>query len=121
MLLVNNIKYFRSKKIIFENINFSASPGKIIFIKGNNGAGKTTLLKNLVNILKPDEGEIFWKGKNINKNIFNFYKSTTYIMDKPSTTLDMTVIENINYWKNSPLWTPRKIKKATTNWYKYLG
>ena len=100
MLLVNNIKYFRSKKIIFENINFSASPGKIIFIKGNNGAGKTTLLKSLVNILKPDEGEIFWKGKNINKNIFNFYKSTTYIMDKPSTTLDMTVIENINYWKN---------------------
>ena len=33
MLLVNDIKFSRSEKIIYENINFSASPGKIIFIK----------------------------------------------------------------------------------------
>ena len=99
MLLVNNIKFLRSKKIIYENINFSASPGKIIFVKGSNGSGKTTLLKTLVNIIQPDIGEIFWKGKNINKNIFNFYKAISYIMDKPTSTFDMTLIENINYWK----------------------
>lgn len=30
------------------------------------------------------------------------------------------VLANINYWKNSPLWTKNKIKKATKDWFKYL-
>jgi len=103
MLLVNNLKFKRSEKIIFENINIAAAPGKIVFIKGNNGSGKTTLLKTLVNILKPNEGDIFWMGKKIKNNIFNFYSETTLIMDKPTSSLEMTVIENINFWKQITL------------------
>ena len=107
MLLVNNLRFERSGKVIFENINISASPGKIVFVKGNNGTGKTTLLKTLVNILEPNEGDIFWMGKKIKKNIFNFYQDTTLIMDKPTSSLSMTVIENINFWKKI---TSSKIK-----------
>ena len=107
MLLVNNLKFERYGKVIFENINITASPGKIIFIKGNNGTGKTTLLKTLVNILEPNEGDIFWMGKKIKNNIFNFYQETTFIMDKPTSSLAMTVIENINFWKKI---TSSKIK-----------
>ena len=103
MLLVNNLKFQRSGKIIFENIHIAASPGKIVFIKGNNGTGKTTLLKTLVNILEPSEGDIFWMGKKIKNNIFNFYSETTLIMDKPTSSLEMTVIENINFWKQITL------------------
>jgi heme exporter protein A len=99
MLLVNNLRFERSGKVIFENINISASPGKIVFIKGDNGTGKTTLLKTLVNILRSNEGDIFWMGKKIKNNIFNFYQETTFIMDQPTSTLAMTVIENINFWK----------------------
>jgi UDP-glucose 4-epimerase len=29
--------------------------------------------------------------------------------------------KNINYWKEAPLWTPRKIKKATKIWFNQLG
>ena len=107
MLLVNNLKFERSGKVIFENIHIAASPGKIVFIKGNNGTGKTTLLKTLVNILEPNEGDIFWMGKKIKNNIFNFYQDTTFVMDKPTSSLAMTVIENINFWKKI---TSSKIK-----------
>ena len=103
MLLVNNLKFERSEKVIFENIHIAASSGKIIFVKGNNGTGKTTLLKTLVNILEPSEGDIFWMGKKIKNNIFNFYSETTLIMDKPTSSLEMTVIENINFWKQITL------------------
>ena len=58
MLLANNLKFKRFEKIIFENIQISASSGKIIFIRGNNGSGKTTLIKTLAKILEPIEGEI---------------------------------------------------------------
>ena len=30
------------------------------------------------------------------------------------------VVENIDYWKNAPLWTPKNISIATKNWFKYL-
>ena len=103
MLLVNNLKFERSEKVIFENIHIAASSGKIVFVKGNNGTGKTTLLKTLVNILKPSEGDIFWMGKKIKNNIFNFYSETTLIMDNPTSSLEMTVIENINFWKQITL------------------
>ncbi|SVC83471.1 uncharacterized protein METZ01_LOCUS336325 [marine metagenome] len=103
MLLVNNLKFERSEKVIFENIHIAASSGKIVFVKGNNGTGKTTLLKTLVNILEPSEGDIFWMGKKIKNNIFNFYSETTLIMDKPTSSLEMTVIENINFWKQITL------------------
>ena len=103
MLLVNNLKFERFGKVIFENIHITASPGKIVFVKGNNGTGKTTLLKTLVNILEPSEGDIFWMGKKIKNNIFNFYSETTLIMDRPTSSLEMTVIENINFWKQITL------------------
>ena len=30
------------------------------------------------------------------------------------------MLKNIDYWKDTPLWTPDKIKKATKLWFKYL-
>jgi len=99
MLLGNNISYSREKKVIFENIHISASPGKIIFIKGQNGSGKTTLLKTILNILEPNEGEYYWMGEKIKKNIFDLYKATTFMMDKPTSTPEMTIKENLIFWK----------------------
>ena len=31
------------------------------------------------------------------------------------------LLKNINYWKNAPVWTPKSIKDATKNWFKYLS
>ena len=30
------------------------------------------------------------------------------------------VLENIDYWKNAPLWDKKSIKTATKDWFKYL-
>ena len=99
MLLGNNIKYSRERKIIFENIHISASPGKIILIKGRNGSGKTTLLKTILNILEPTEGDFYWMGEKVKKNILDLYKDTTFVMDKHSSTPEMTIKENLIFWK----------------------
>ena len=103
MLLLNNLEFRRSENIIFNDINISASPGKIILINGSNGSGKTTLIKTIVNILEPTSGEIFWMGKKIKNNLFNFFTNTTFIMDKPTSSKNLTVEENISFWKNISL------------------
>ncbi len=30
------------------------------------------------------------------------------------------MLENIDYWKDAPLWDPSSIKEATSDWFKYL-
>ena len=99
MLLINNLSFSRNETKIFENLNLSLSNKKIIQIKGRNGSGKTTFLKVILNILEPNNGEIIWKGKNIKKNIFDFYKQTTFIMDNNTSTRELSVEDNINFWR----------------------
>ena len=99
MLLVNNLSFSRNEIKIFENLNLSLSNKKIIQIKGRNGSGKTTFLKVILNILEPNNGEIIWNGKNIKKNIFDFYKQTTFIMDNNTSTRELSVEDNINFWR----------------------
>ena len=31
------------------------------------------------------------------------------------------ILENIDYWRDAPLWTPESIQKETSSWFKYLG
>ncbi len=100
MLLINNLSFSRNNIKIFENLNLSLGNNQIIQIKGKNGSGKTTFLKVILNILEPKTGEIFWKGKNIKKNLFEFYKQTTFIMDQNTSTRDLTVFDNIDLWTN---------------------
>jgi len=99
MLLINNLSFSRNKTKIFENLNLSLNNKGMMQIKGKNGSGKTTFLKVILNILEPESGEIIWKGKNIKKNIFDFYNQSTFIMDNNTSTKELSVQDNINFWK----------------------
>jgi len=30
------------------------------------------------------------------------------------------ILENIDYWRTAPVWTPESIQEATKDWFKYL-
>ena len=99
MLLTQNLTLYRSKRKIFEDINLSLSSGKIILLKGKNGSGKTSLIKTILNILEPSTGLIYWKGKILKKNLYDYYNNITYISDKISSIRQLSVSENIMIWK----------------------
>ena len=99
MLLINNLSFFRDENLIFENLNISLGNGQITQLRGKNGSGKTTFLKVILNLLSSKTGEIFWEGQNINKNIFNFYNQITYIADHNTSSRKLSVLDNINFWK----------------------
>jgi len=98
MLLASNLSFSRKDRIIFQKLYISLPPKKIIHIQGRNGIGKTTLIKVLTNLLIPLSGEIYWNGKNIRKNLNEFYCNLNYIIDKNTSKNELTVRENINYW-----------------------
>ena len=99
MLLANNLSFRRSSKKIFHNLDIALKPHKIIQIKGRNGIGKTTLTKILSNILIPTTGDIYWNGQNIKKGPHLFFKNLTYMMDTNTSKKNMTVYENIKFWR----------------------
>ena len=99
MILVKDLSIERSNKKIFENVNLSLGSGKIILLKGKNGSGKTTLLKALLNLIEPSSGTVYWKGKLLKKNLYNFFNHVTYIADRTSSLSKLSVKENIKIWK----------------------
>ena len=99
MLIVKDLSIKRLDKKIFENISLSLTPGNITILKGKNGSGKTTLLKAILNIIEPSFGSIYWKGKLLKRNLYDFYNHVTYIPDTTSSLKKLTVKDNINIWK----------------------
>jgi len=51
-------------------------------------------------------------------------KIKKYLSWKPKISLEEGVnvlLDNIDYWRQAPVWTPKKIKGATRDWFKYLS
>ena len=99
MLIVKDLSVQRLEKTIFENISLSLSPSNITILKGKNGSGKTSLLKAILNIIEPSFGSIYWKGKLLKKNLYDFYNHVTYIPDTTTSLKKLTITDNINIWK----------------------
>jgi cobalt/nickel transport system ATP-binding protein len=87
MFKVENLtyKYEKNNKAI-NNISLDFSNGNMIGIIGANGSGKSTLFMNLVGILKPSEGNIFYDGKLLGykkKDLYNLRKEVGIVFQDP--------------------------------------
>ena len=52
---------------VTENLNLSVEKGEFVSILGSSGCGKTTLLKLFSGFYLPDEGQILYEGKRVDK------------------------------------------------------
>ncbi|MBO4893149.1 MAG: ABC transporter ATP-binding protein [Prevotella sp.] len=58
MIKIENIKKAFGQTIASDIPSFTINDGDILGLVGNNGAGKTTLFRMILDLLKPDEGEV---------------------------------------------------------------
>lgn len=62
MITISNLKKAFGETIASDIPLFNINDGDILGLVGNNGAGKTTLFRMLLDLLKPDEGEVSLDG-----------------------------------------------------------
>lgn len=64
------------------NVSFVVEPSEIVGYLGPNGAGKTTTIKMLTGLLEPSSGQIYYRGRNIRKNIYDYKKKIGYVPEQ---------------------------------------
>lgn len=80
MLRVDNLsKKFDNFQL--NNISFNLEEGFIMGLMGANGSGKTTLIKLIMGLLQPDEGKIYFQGRDISENPKEFKENIGFIYD----------------------------------------
>ena len=84
-----------------KNVNFTLKEGDFVNIIGRSGSGKSTFLNLLSGLLKPTEGKIFAKGKNISdfsdREISKYRNETIGFVPQSLGTLpNLNVLENVS-------------------------
>lgn len=87
-------KSFKKFKAL-NGVSLSVNEGEIFGFLGCNGAGKSTTIRCLLTLIKPDSGEILFKGKNINECRSEFLSSVGCIVEKPDFYKAMSLETNL--------------------------
>jgi UDP-glucose 4-epimerase len=89
----------------------------------NVGSGNTYSVNRLVELLggeveyipkRPGEPDCTFADITKIKSILNWSPKVSFEQGVEK------ILDNIDYWKNAPLWNPNKIAEATRDWFKYL-
>jgi lipopolysaccharide export system ATP-binding protein len=90
------VKWYGGKPVV-NGLSFAINPGEVVGLLGPNGAGKTTAFYMAVGLIRPDEGEVFFKGQNVTR--FPVHKRAEmglgYLAQEPSVFRFLSVEDNI--------------------------
>ncbi len=64
-LIFKNVSAGYNGNTVLKNVNFSADKGRITALIGPNGAGKSTILKTAAGFIKPLEGSVYIRDRDI--------------------------------------------------------
>lgn len=67
------------ESVVLHEVSFTLPDKGFYFVIGKSGCGKSTLLNLLMGLMKPDEGSIFFEGKDVSK--FNNAELSDYLKD----------------------------------------
>jgi phospholipid/cholesterol/gamma-HCH transport system ATP-binding protein len=86
-------------RTILDKVDFKIYEGEVTTLIGLSGTGKSVTLKHIIGLLKPDEGQVLYRGQPIDqmsKKEWNAYIGQVSYMFQNNALFDsMTVVENV--------------------------
>ena len=96
ILEAKNLEVKRGGTVVLDVPSLPLRRGEILSLIGPNGAGKTTLLQTLSYLLKPFQGEIFFREKKVDTNhsVLEYRRKLAMVFQEP-LLFDTTVFNNV--------------------------
>jgi len=91
---VNHIVKSYADKAVVNNLSFSVAQGEIFGLIGPNGAGKTTTIRMMMDIIKPDSGDVTILGEKLSEASKN---KLGYLPEERGLYRKLTAIDSIIY------------------------
>lgn len=108
MIEIKDLNKYLGKDKILDDINIHVNKGSIYGLIGPNGAGKTTLIKNIVDIYKPEKGEVLISGENIKDNA-KIKSRLGYVSDYQYFYPSFKIHEIVEFYKDAyPFWSDER-------------
>ena len=123
---------FRHVSLSFDNqpvlvdISFKLEHGEMIFLTGVSGSGKSVLLRLAMGLLKPDTGQIFIEGREIETLEETELLAIRggmmgIVFQEDSLFTGLRVYENAAYRLEEHGWTEEEIQKAVADVLRFVG
>lgn len=99
LFVLNNVSFAYKDTVVLNNINIKIREGEKVVILGLNGVGKTTLIKLMLGLYKPQQGEIFYNGKQLmSENTGMLYKQIGVVW-QDYANFELSLREDIGFGK----------------------
>jgi ABC-2 type transport system ATP-binding protein len=92
---VNHVHKTYGNRAVVKDVTFTVNPGEILGLIGPNGAGKTTTIRMMMDIIKPDSGDIKILGEKLTDASKN---AIGYLPEERGLYKKLSVMESINYF-----------------------
>jgi len=90
----------------------------------NVGTGVPVTVNRLVELLRGDVVHVPSRPGEPNRTHADVEKIRRHLGWRPKVSIEEGVrilLDNIEYWRQAPVWTPESIAVATRDWFRYLG
>jgi ABC-2 type transport system ATP-binding protein len=89
---VRNVSKKYGQRKVVEDVSFQLSNNEILGLIGPNGAGKTTCIRMIMDVIKPDSGEVLLFGEKFNNSLKN---KIGYLPEERGLYKKKTIFESI--------------------------
>ena len=91
---LKNISFKRDKEFIIKDSSIKIESNKTTLLVGPSGSGKTTLVDIISGLIKIDDGEILYDGKNLFSYTESEFKSKISYVDQNPPLFNTTILNN---------------------------
>ncbi|UCB43345.1 MAG: ATP-binding cassette domain-containing protein [Dehalococcoidales bacterium] len=92
---VNHISKTYGDRAVVNDVSFDVNGGEIFGLIGPNGAGKTTTIRIMMDLIKPDSGEVLVLGRRLGEAVKD---DIGYLPEERGLYLNLTVVESLTYF-----------------------
>jgi ABC-2 type transport system ATP-binding protein len=118
MLEIHDLTKRYGDVVALDGASFSVSPGRTVGFLGPNGAGKTTTMRAIFGLVRPDRGEVRWKGKPVGPDERIRFG---YMPEERGLYAKMKVAEQLTYFAELSGISGAAAKEAAAGWLGRMG